>query len=365
MTIPIHNLYYLFCYAWQRFPDSGVGEVGVEDAPDLPNLLAKILIADTNRLLRRGLDRGYQAMIEETRAPRGRMMLDLIVKAQTLRRGTVICAIDELTPDVVHNQILKATARSMARSRGLHVDHKHALAVLVQRLGAVSDIRLTGGVFARLQLTRNSRHYRPLMRLCEFVFRMQMPLEGEEGSRFADVLRDDVTMSAVFEEFLFNFYAHEQKVYRVGSEQMSWDAVPLDEGSAGVLPLMITDITLRSRSRTIVMDAKYYSKMLAAWNGSGKVRSGHLYQLFSYMEHAGIRTPDLPCDGALIYPAVGEAVRLAYRIRGHDVVVQSIDFNQPWPQVHNDLLVLLDRFSDTPSVSANTSMRADQDAVTA
>lgn len=352
MTIPIRNLYYLFCYAWQRFPDSGVGVVGAEDAPDPPNLLAKILIADANRLLRRGLDRGYQARIEETRAPRGRMMLDLIVKAQTLRRGAVICAIDELTADVPHNQILKATARSMSRTRGLHADHVRDLGVLVQRLGAVSDIRLTSASFARLQLTRNSRHYRPLMRLCEFVFRAQIPLEGEAGCSFADVLRDDVTMSAVFEEFLLNFYGHEQRLYRVGSEQMAWDAEPMDEGSVGVLPMMITDITLRSRSRTIVIDAKYYSKMLAAWNGAGKVRSGHLYQLFAYMEHAALRAPDRPCGGALIYPAVGEAVRLAYRIRGHDVVVQSVDFSQSWPQIHNDLLVLLDQFSDAPRALA-------------
>ncbi len=27
MTIPIRNLYYLFCYAWRRFPPGGAVEI--------------------------------------------------------------------------------------------------------------------------------------------------------------------------------------------------------------------------------------------------------------------------------------------------------------------------------------------------
>src|SRR5687767_201482 len=108
MTIPIRNLYYLFCYAWQRFPEGGAVEVGIDESPDLPNLFARLLINSANRLMRRGLDRGYCETNEETRAPRGRMLLAEIAKRQTLRRGSVVCAFDELTADVLHNQIIKA-----------------------------------------------------------------------------------------------------------------------------------------------------------------------------------------------------------------------------------------------------------------
>lgn len=340
MTIPIRNLYYLFCYAWQRFPPGGAVEAGVDASPDLPNLFARLLVNDANRLLRRGLDRGYRTFVEETRAPRGRMLLDAIVKEQTLRRGAVVCAIDELTPDVQHNRILKATARLLARTRGVETDLVHELGSVVLKLGAVADIRLSADAFKGVQLSRNTRQYGPLLKLCELVWQAQMPDEAGQGSRFADILKDEVTMSAVFEDFLRNFYVHHQSRFRVGREIMAWDAVALDPGSNGRMPVMETDLTLRSRDRTLVIDAKYYKEMLVSRGGPGKIRSGHLYQLFAYMEHAGARAPQLPCDGALIYPAVGEPVALRYQLRGHEVLVKSIDLNRDWPDIHAELLAI-------------------------
>ena len=350
MTIPIRNLYYLLCYAWERFPDAHPVDVGVETSPDLPNLLARILVNDVHRLLRRGLDRGYRAFVEETRAPRGRLLLDDIVKQQTLRRGAVVCAIDELTPDVAHNRIIKATCRLLTRGKAVHSGLRHELGLIVQRIAGVSDIRLTGEAFKRIQLSMNTRQYRPLLRLCELVFRAQLPVEDSQGSSFADILKDDILMSAVFEDFLRNFYLHNQRRYSVGREIMAWDALPLDDQSRGRMPVMETDITLRSRERTIVMDAKFYREMLVSKGGPGKVRSGHLYQLFAYVEHAGARAPHLPCDGALIYPAVGEPVTLRYRVRDHEVLVKSIDLSREhWQDIHDDLLSIPLSFGLTPS----------------
>ncbi|OMG58159.1 hypothetical protein [Brevundimonas sp. ZS04] len=338
MTIPIRNLYYLFCYAWQRFPPGGAVEAGVDAAPDLPNLFARLLVNDVNALLRRGLDRGYRTFVEETRAPRGRLLLDAIVKEQTLRRGAVVCAIDELTPDIVHNRIVKAAARLLARTRGVEPALVHELGAIVLKLQAVSDVRLSADLFKGVQLSRNTRQYAPLMKLCELVWRAQMPDETGAGSRFADILKDEVTMSAVFEDFLRNFYAHHQTRYRVSREVMSWDAIALDEHSHGRLPIMETDITLRSRERTIVMDAKFYKETMVSRGGAGKVRSGHLYQLFAYLEHAGSRTPERPCDGVLIYPAVGIEIALRYRIRGHEVLVKTVNLDREWSEIHRELI---------------------------
>lgn len=348
MTIPIRNLYYLFCYAWRRFPPGGAVETGVDASPDLPNLFARLLVNDVRTLLRRGLDRGYRTFVEETRAPRGRLLLDDIVKAQTMRRGAVVCAFDELTADVPHNRILKATARSLARTQGMDRELVHELGEVVLKLQGVGDVRLGVEAFKAVQLSRNSRHYGPLMKLCELVWRAQIPDETGSTNRFADILKDETTMSAVFEDFLRNFYAHHQTRYRVGSEIMSWDAVVLDDASAGRLPIMETDITLRSRERTIVMDAKFYKETLASRGGPGKVRSGHLYQLFAYLEHAGSRTPHLPCDGVLLYPAVGSDVSLRYRIRGHEVLVKTVDLDREWPEIHRDLIGIPQTF-DAPS----------------
>jgi 5-methylcytosine-specific restriction enzyme subunit McrC len=344
VTIPIRNLYYLFCYAWERFPEGGSTEVGIDECPDLPNLFARVLVNGVNRLLRRGLDRGYIALEEEMRSPRGRILIDRVIKEQTLLRGTVDCQIDELQHDVLHNQIIKATALALAREPSVSPVLSHQLRNIGRRLSDVSDVRLTPGLFRRVQLFRNSAQYAQLMRLCEFVCRSLMPETGGAGGRFADILQDEARMSQIFEDFLRNFYFYEQEVYAVAREEMRWRMDPSPGGEAGLIPVMRTDVTLRSKTSTIVMDAKFYAEPFPRSAGVPKLRSGHLYQLFAYMKHAGDRGPSQPVRGALVYASPGESSCQRYRMDGHDIAIAAVDLSQPWPMIHVELLALLRGF---------------------
>lgn len=345
MTIPIRNLYYLFCYAWERYPEGGSTEVGIDECPDLPNLFARVLINGVNRLLRRGLDRGYLSFEEELRSPRGRILIDRTIKEQTLQRGGVYCQIDELRHDVLHNQIIKATANILARHEDLERPLAHELRLICRKLWDVSDIRLTPGLFRRVQLFRNNAQYASLMRLCEFVCRSMMPDEAGTGSRFADILRDEERMSRVFEDFLRNFYIYEQARFRVAREDMRWriDAGP--GGDPALVPIMKTDVTLRSPECTIVMDAKFYADPFPKSVGAPKIRSGHLYQLFAYLKHAADRAPTASVRGALVYAAPAGGSLNRYRMDGHEVAIAAIDLSKPWQHVHEDLLALLDALS--------------------
>ena len=339
MAIPIRNLYYIFCYAWSRFPDGEAADVGEENCPDLQNLFAKLLIEGMHGLIRRGMDRGYVEVTEDTRSPRGRLLLDEMIKRQTMLRGEAACRYDELQIDILHNQILKATARLLAKSKGLLPVYRHELGILARRLEAVSDIRLTSSTFRRVQLSRNSRQYRLLMRLCEFVFHSSLPEENGSGSRFADILDDEVRMSSVFEDFLRNFYAHEQSAFTVKRDIMAWDAVPLTDGAAVLLPTLETDVTLHSRDRVIIFEAKYYKDPLEGRPGfPRKLRSNHLRQLFTYMHHMALRYTTKQVDGILIYPTVGTELSADYLISGRNVRAITIDLNRQWPEIHNELL---------------------------
>src|ERR1017187_4639091 len=56
VKIPIQNIYYLLCYAWDKLAEKDV--VAVEDIPTttLADLFARVLINGTNHLLKRGFD---------------------------------------------------------------------------------------------------------------------------------------------------------------------------------------------------------------------------------------------------------------------------------------------------------------------
>ncbi|UQD70487.1 hypothetical protein JEY40_31690 [Bradyrhizobium japonicum] len=342
MTIPIRNLYYLFCYAWERFPEGGSTEVGIDDCPDLPNLFARVLVNGVHRLLRRGLDRGYLGFEEELRSPRGRLLINRTIKELTLQRGAVCCQIDELCSDVLHNQIIKSTAITLANHRQIKPSLAHDLRLIWRKMEGVSVLRLRPSLFRSVQLSRNNAQYSALMKLCELVCRAMLPDEHGSGSRFSDILGDEELMSRVFEDFLRNFYFYEQAVFTVRREDMRWrlDAGP--GGDPSLVPIMRTDVVLRSPRNTIVMDAKFYSDPFPRSSGTPKIRSGHLYQLFAYMKHASDRAAGLPVRGALVYASPGDGCLHRYRVDGHEIAVAAIDLSKPWKQVHSALISLLD-----------------------
>ncbi|WP_181378300.1 5-methylcytosine restriction system specificity protein McrC [Teichococcus aestuarii] len=194
------------------------------------------------------------------------------------------------------------------------------------------------------QLSRNTRHYDLLLRICALILDNLLPGEGQSRTRFADLLEDEVRMSTVFEAFLRNFYRAEQSIFRVSAEHIAWDAHCADPAHAVFLPRMRTDVTLRSLGRTIVMDAKYHKKTLSRFrDGPETLKSENLYQMLTYLQHIDHNTPAAAkAEGLLLYPRVtAQDLRLDYTLAGHRVRVCTLNLDQPWTAIHQDLLTFL------------------------
>ena len=73
--IPIENLYYLLCYAYDKLPDQKIMSVDAENCPDSLNLLALALARSIKQLNQRGLERQYLEKVEETPRLQGRVLL--------------------------------------------------------------------------------------------------------------------------------------------------------------------------------------------------------------------------------------------------------------------------------------------------
>jgi 5-methylcytosine-specific restriction enzyme subunit McrC len=344
VKIPIRNLYFLFLYAWAQFPGGPMAEAGIDKSPDLPNLFARLLSAGTSRLLRRGLDRGYKTFTEELLSLRGRLRLDQMIKEATQLRGTAVCDFDELTHDVLHNQVLKATLTNLANCPDVEKEARRDLQSLARRFHDVADIHLSTSCFRRIAVSRNTREYMFLMRLCEFAFRSLMPDERGSEARFQKALDDDVRMWKVFENFLRNFFKFNRTEYQVRAEAPEWYVSDASESDLALLPRMVTDITLRHQHYTIIIDAKFDKKALVQGpHGDGeRVQSQHLYQLITYLQHERVRHEDRGLSGMLIYPDVGRSLRLRYRLLGIPILVATVDLGKEWRDIETELHELLD-----------------------
>ena len=356
--IPVENIYYLFCYAWNRFEEARSIPLGATPSPDLPNLLARVLLWGTRVILRRGLDRGYQPYEEELATVRGRIDLGSTLRLRARRTQRLHCEFDELSHDVPHNRILKASLKRLACAPTLDSELAGELRALARRFADVTDIRLEGSAFSRIQLHRNNGYYDFLLRVAELAFDCLLPKPTGEGFFFQDVLRDEKKMARVFEEFVRNFYRVEQHVFSVEPLTIRWDAISTSTG-VGRLPTMRVDVFLRSRERKIIIDTKYYARALQTFHDTDSFHSGNLYQIFSYLKNAAGGDPTFKAvEGVLLYPQTEHEIDASYSIQGHQVKVATLDLSRPWVAIEARLLDLLDLSSLGASLNSSPHPRS-------
>ena len=190
-AIPVQNLYYLLCYAWDRLAEGEIVDVSGVQTEAPVDLLATVLIKGVDHLLRRGLNKGY--MIEDgiLTSVRGRVDV-LATERRFLRQNArVACRFDELTIDTQANRILKSTLRLLKTDPDLHQVHRATIRRMIGIFHAVKDVRVGSHSFRTVQFDKNSSFYKFLLNICELAQAAEIPQEGDGKYRFREFLRDE------------------------------------------------------------------------------------------------------------------------------------------------------------------------------
>ena len=338
--IPIQNLYYLLCYAWDQLAEGMLIDIEACDSKSLSELFARVLAHGTQHLVKRGFDRGYLVHGEETSRLRGRFHLSESMKRQSWRQGRMVCEFDELDHNILHNRILKTTILDVLHAGGIEKETRNLLREQAAALRHIAPVQITSGLFRRVHLHRNNRFYRFILNVCELIHDSKLPEQRDGKTRFRDFIRDERKMPSLFENFVKTFFRKEQKRFQVGSIQLKWAAVGTVEHRS-VLPIMKTDVSLWSQERSIILDCKFYKEAMSGWRGSEKVHASNLYQIYAYLRNAEERPGWENSEGILLYPAVRSSFDYRVSIAGHPVRILSIDLDRPWSEIHTRLLSLL------------------------
>lgn len=341
--IPIRNLYYLLCYAWDVLEERDDALVSELDGLSHIELLAKALTVAAQRLWRRGLDRGYQTLEADVRSPRGRLDLPQIVSRRLTDRGLAACRFDELSPDVLHNQIIASTARRLVALPQLDDKIRDGLITLSRTLGEISTIPIRAATFAQLQLHGRLGRYRLPIHICELLHAQLVVDEATGQLHFRDYIEDERRMAQLFEAFVRNFYTRELPGWSVKSDAIQWKLKAITPGAAKYLPQMFTDISLRGNGRTVIVDTKFYvDAFVSRFDGADKLRPGHLYQMSAYLQNIASRGgSDATAAGILLYPEVQPIPTLQYEYGAHRLTAAGIDLTQDWRVIHDRLLELV------------------------
>jgi 5-methylcytosine-specific restriction enzyme subunit McrC len=341
--IPLATLYYLLCYAWQRLPAPAVLQATEATPFHRPlELLTQMLLHATRTLLRGGLPQGFQTQEAELRELRGRVELAPSLSQGLLPQGRAVCTYDELSVNLPLHQLLAGTVAALAQHRALPAALRRELSQLRRRFPAdVVPLAPTADTFPRLRRQRPAAEAAFLLHLCELIYETALPAPAESGhGRFIDFRRDERLMARIFEQAVRNFYRREQRQYRVFVETINWQAVSPVPQNLALLPTMLTDTTLESASRKIILDTKYYAAALRTRYDQPRLIAPHLYQLYAYLQNLR-PTPGQQLEGILLYPAATAATDVRYTLGGHPVRIVTLDLHQSWPGIAADLLALV------------------------
>ncbi|MEM7535950.1 MAG: 5-methylcytosine-specific restriction endonuclease system specificity protein McrC [Chloroflexota bacterium] len=338
MAIPIRNIYYLLCYAWDKLEQKDRVKVDMDEQTQLVDLFAQILISGTEVLLKRGIEKNYVSETVELAGVKGKLDLGATIKAGTHQRLHTICTVDEFSSNVLINQILVSTLHSLRRTKELDKKLGEKLTRLIRRLPPIEALDLRRQHFAQVRLHRNNQFYGFLLSVCEMLYEHSLPTENPGERYFVDFTRDEQKMNQLFEAFLRNFYKREFPHWQVRGQHIKWQFQSLDEQHRLFLPRMETDITIQAGEMKLIIDAKYYQKTMRTHYGGEKVYSQHLYQLFSYlMNQRGTEPATYTTKGMLVYPTVSKEHDLAYRYEEHDIFIKTVNLNAHWATIEHRL----------------------------
>ena len=337
--IPIANVYYLLCYAWNFIGERELVRVGeLDELRAVHDLYGKVLTAGFFHLARQGLDRGYMDFQDDIGGVRGRINLSDTTKRALRARGRISCEFQELTYDVLHNRILRSTLHSLLRLGNLDKGIASDVRTAFRRMEGITEVTLSRRIFNQIQLDRNRRYYRLLLSVCRLIHEHLLVDEQTGQSALRDF--DSSRMYRLYENFVINFYKKEQGEYRVNSPSrvIQWHDTGTAEKYHSRIPEMQADVLLDAPDRRIIVDTKFYQETFGGRIGD-KLHSTNLYQMLAYLrnreatEKIGVRH-----EGLLLYPTTGEHVSIDVHLEGHLIRARTIDLSEDWRKIHESMI---------------------------
>ena len=342
--IPIRNIYYMLLYAFQILREQGFKDIETEQFDNVAELCAAILSKGVSLQIKRGLGREYIENTEPLSSLRGRIEISESIKTQTTLKKQLVCSYDDFSENSYMNKIIKTTMDLLLHSDISRARKKDLRKLLVY----FGDVELLDvhTINWKVQYNRNNQSYRLLISICYLVIKGLLQTNSDGATRLMDFL-DEQRMCRLYEKFILEFYRKEHPELSVSASQIPW---ALDDGIGEMLPVMQTDIMLKSGNTILIIDAKYYSQTTQTQYDARTLHSNNLYQIFTYVKNKEAELADVEHEvsGMLLYARTDEAIQpnSTYHMSGNRISVRTLDLNCDFSIVADQLDSIATAFFD-------------------
>ncbi len=343
--IPIRNIYYMLSYAFKALRETGYKNLASEDFQNAADLCGAILIRGSSSLLKRGLAKSYIEQTAPRTVPCGKIDITQSIKDRTIQKRQLVCVYDEFSSDCFMNRILKSTMCLLLRAN-INRKRKTEIRRLLPFFDEIESVDLNCVNWNTLRYDRNNQTYRMLMAICRLVCK-GLVQSSEGGSwKMMDFI-DEQRMCRLYEKFILEYYRQEHPALIAESSQIPWQ---LDDDENDFLPVMQTDITLSdpSRTRVLIIDAKYYQHTMQARFNAQKIHSTNLYQIFTYVKNKeqALSNCEHTVAGMILYAKTDEAFTpdQRYKMSGNQITITSLDLSATFDNIQAQLDSIAEAF---------------------
>lgn len=142
----------------------------------------------------------------------------------------------------------------------------------------------------------------------------------------------------------WNTIEKEHKEIKASASQIPWD---LDDGYSEMLPIMQSDIILKSVDKTLVIDAKYYAHTTQSQYSTNTLHSGNLYQIFTYVKNLDTNKSG-NVAGMLLYAKTDEIVlpNNDYKMGGNQISVKTLNLDCEFAEIKIQLDGIVQKYFD-------------------
>ncbi|BBF86990.1 possible mcrC protein [Aquitalea magnusonii] len=179
----------------------------------------------------------------------------------------------------------------------------------------------------------------------QLAYDLSLPTESAGSNVLAMPGREEAWARRLFERAVGGLYAVALSPLgwhvRCGTT-LQWQILSKTDGIDDILPAMRTDVVLDhgGLGRRIVIDTKFTSIVTAGWYREQSLRSGYLYQMYTYLR-SQVGCGDALADsasGLLLHPTVGAMIDETVVIQGHPLRFATVDLAAKPAEIRAQLL---------------------------
>lgn len=334
--ILIRNVYYMLAYAFQELRQNNYAEIKGESFDDIYDLFAEIIARGISYQLKQGLYRQYVAKNESMQTVRGKIDINGTIANRMRNIHQIACDYDELSENNIYNQILLTTATLLIKHSDVKKEKKAKLKQLMLFFQNVQPVDVHAIRWNALRFDRNNQNYRMLLYLCYFIINEWLMTTDSGKYKLRDFSDDH--MCRLYEKFILAYYKKHHPELKPCAARIDWN-IDKEQSTTNILPIMQTDILLTMEERTLIIDAKYYTRSMQKQYDKSTIHSNNLYQIHTYVtecdeDHKG------NVDGMLLYAKTQEDIVPDGQMKrkdGNYIYFRTLDLNMDFDMIKERL----------------------------